>query len=451
MGDEGLAEGVDATPLDRQPRRGAMPAVTQQVGARRGQPAEQVERRDRAPGSCSLVAVEGDQDGGPVMALRDPRGHDADHAGMPAVRGEHVSRGARWALRDLLLGLEEDPRLHVAPLDVDRVELGRDDARPGDVGCQQQLEPRVRAMQAPGRVDPRGEPEPDRAGVHAARIHARHLHERLQAGLARGGQRAQTLADEAPVLTHQRDAVGHRGERDQVEVGVGLRAVQSRRLQQRAREKVAHAGRAQLRARIAAEQRMHDGRVGQAAVRSRRVVIRDHDVEPGGERRGHLVDGRDRAVDGHQQLGAAGRQPLDRRRREPVAVVDPAREIPVHLGAERAQRAHQHRGGAHPVHVVVAVDGDPRAALDVAEYPLGALAQPAERVERMAHLRSQESAGGRRIGEPPADQHLGGHVRDPQLAAQPRGGRVVVRAEVQADVGPGHAAHRTGRTGRKSA
>ena len=39
--------------------------------------------------------------------------------------------------------------------------------------------------------------------------------------------------------------------------------------------------------------------------------------------------------------------------------------------------------------------------------------------------------------------------RDGQLAAQPLGGGVVVRADLQADVGPGHAPHRTARTGRK--
>ena len=50
---------------------------------------------------------------------------------------------------------------------------------------------------------------------------------------------------------------------------------------------------------------------------------------------------------------------------EAVAVVDAARQVPVDVGAERAQRAHEHGRRAHAVDVVVAVDGDPRAALDV--------------------------------------------------------------------------------------
>ena len=67
------------------------------------------------------------------------------------------------------------------------------------------------------------------------------------------------------------------------------------------------------------------------------------------------------------RLRAARGQPLDRRAREPVAVVDPARQVPVDVRAERAQRAHEDRGRADAVDVVVAVDGDPRAALDVLE------------------------------------------------------------------------------------
>ena len=78
--DERLAERVDAPARDRQARRRAVAAVAQQVGARRVEPAEQVEGRDRAPGAGALLAVERDQHRRPVVALGDPRGDDADHA-----------------------------------------------------------------------------------------------------------------------------------------------------------------------------------------------------------------------------------------------------------------------------------------------------------------------------------------------------------------------------------
>ena len=72
--------------------------------------------------------------------------------GMPALAREHVRRrlgaaGGRADLRDLGLGGEEDLRLDVAALRVDRVELGGDRAGALDVGRQQQLEPRVGAVQ----------------------------------------------------------------------------------------------------------------------------------------------------------------------------------------------------------------------------------------------------------------------------------------------------------------
>ena len=376
------------------------------------------------------------------MALGDPRRDDADHPRVPAVGGEHVRRGlgpAGARRGDLRLGLEEDPRLDVAPLHVDAVELLGDRARPLDVGRQQQLEPRVGAVQPAGGVDPRREPEADRARVHPARVDARDLHQRLQPGLARRRERPQALAHQPPVLVHERHAVRHGGERDEVEVGVGGGGVQPGRLQQRAREQVRDAGRAQLRARVAADGRMDDRRVGQRPVRARRVVVGDDDVQPRSARGRHLVDGRDRAVDGDEQLRPARGEPLDGRAREPVAVVDPARQVPVDVRAERPQRPHEHRGRAHAVDVVVAVDGDPRAALDAREDPRRAVAQPAERVERMARPGGEERVRGVRVGEPAPDQHLRHHVRHAERRHQPLGGGVVVRGDLEADVGRRHA------------
>ena len=367
--------------------------------------------------------------------------------GMPALAREHVRRrlgpaGGRADLRDLGLGREQDLRLDVAALGVDRVELGGDRAGPRDVGREQQLQPRVGAVQPPGGVDPRGEAEADRARVDAARVDARHVHQRLQPGLARRGQRPQPGPHEPPVLPHERHAVGHRGERDEVEVRVGGARIQARGLEQRPREQVRDAGRAQLRARVAADARVHDRRVGQPPVGARRVVVGDHDVHPGRPRGGDLLDRGDRAVDRHQQLGPARGEPLDGREREPVPVVDPARQVPVDLRAERPQRAHEHRRGADPVDVVVPVDGDPRAAHDVPVDDRGALAQPAEGVERVRHAGLEELARGGALAEPAAHEHLRGDVRDAELRPQPLGGGVVVGRDRQADVGRSHGARR---------
>ena len=436
--DERRAERVDAPARDRQPRRRAVAAVAQQVGARRVEAAEQVERGDRAPRARALVAVERDEHRRPVVALGDPRGDDPDHAGMPAVGGQHErggvgAGGAR--LGDLPLGLEQDPRLHVAALDVDRVELGGHGAGAVEVRREQQLEPRVGAVQPPGGVDPRRQPEPDRPGVHPARVDARHLHQRLQPGLAGRGEHAQARAHEPAVLPHERDAVGDGGQRDDVEVGVRRGGIHARPLEQRPREHVRHARRTQLRTGVSADARVHDRRVRQPAVGARRVMVGDHDVHARRAGRGDLLHRRDRAVHRDEQPRPARGEPLDGGEREPVAVVDPARQVPVDVGAQRPQRADEHRRRAHAVHVVVAVHGDPRPALHVREDLRGALAQAAERVRRMAHVGVEERPRERGVREPAPHQHLRDDVRDAQRGAQPLGGGVVVRGDIEAGVG----------------
>jgi hypothetical protein len=183
---------------------------------------------------------------------------------------------------------------------------------------------------------------------------------------------------------------------------------------------------------------VHDRGVGQRAVGARRVVVGDHDLHAGRPRRSHLVDRGDRAVDRQQQIGPPRGQPLDRRRREPVAVVDAARQVPVDVGAKRAQRAHEDRGRGDAVDVVVAVHGDARAPADVAEdHPGGGLQAP-ERLERMRLLGLEEAPRGPGVAEPAPHQHLREHVRDAQLAAQPLGGGVVVRGNVEAGVRSAH-------------
>ena len=59
--------------------------------------------------------------------------------------------------------------------------------------------------------------------------------------------------------------------------------------------------------------------------------------------------------------GAARGEPLHRSLGEAVAIVQPAGDEPVDVGAERAQRADHDRGRADAVDVVVAVHGDPAA------------------------------------------------------------------------------------------
>ena len=183
---------------------------------------------------------------------------------------------------------------------------------------------------------------------------------------------------------------------------------------------------------------MHDRRVRQRAVGARRVVVGHHDVEPRSAGGRHLLDRRDRAVDGHQQVGPAGGEPLDGRGREPVAVVDPARQIPVDVRAERPQRPHEHRRRRDPVDVVVAVHGDPRPPADVTEDPARGFPQAAERVERMDVLGGEKPPRRLLPVEPAAHQHLREHVRHPERALEALCGRIGVRREGEAGVGRNH-------------
>ena len=189
VGDERLAERLDAVAGDGQAGRGAVAAVAQQLVGAGGEAGEEVEARDRAAGARALVAVERDQDGRAVVALGDAGGDDPDHARVPALGGEHVrGRAGRALLGQQRLGLEADARLDVAALGVDRVELGGDLAGALAVGGQQELEPGVGAVEPAGGVEPRREAEADRALVDAAGVDARDVHQRLQPRLAGAGE-----------------------------------------------------------------------------------------------------------------------------------------------------------------------------------------------------------------------------------------------------------------------
>ena len=60
--------------------------------------------------------------------------------------------------------------------------------------------------QAAGGIDPRREPEPDAARIDRRRIDVRYPHERLQPGLRRPREHAQTRDRERSVLAHERSA-----------------------------------------------------------------------------------------------------------------------------------------------------------------------------------------------------------------------------------------------------
>ena len=374
-------------------------------------------RPDPRPG----CAVERHQHERPVVALGQARGDDPDHPGMPVLAGEHI-RSALAQRRHLTLGVEQDARLGVLALVVGAVELGRDLLRADWVLGEHQLETGVGAVHPPHRVQPRRQRERHRALVQLTATRARHGEQRTQARLRRRRQRPQAAAHQRAVLALQRDHVGDRCERHEVEVFVGAIEIPAAwqhgapsGLPQAERQLVRNGGRAQVGTGVAAHRRMHDRRPRQRTVGARGVVIADHHLDPQRPREIHLLHRRDATVRGNQQARAAHRQAPDRAGVQPIPVAGTVGQIPVHVGSQRAQDAHQHCGGADPVDVVVAVHRDPHPGAHLGEDRGECLVDPLECGGRMLLIGRQEGPRPLGVGQPAAHQHLRNRPANPQL------------------------------------
>ena len=252
------------------------------------------------------VAVDREQDDGLPVACRPAarrRSRRRRGASPPRRAPAPAPRPARAAARPArLLGAVGDLALGRAALGVGAVELGGD--RRGAVGIlgQHQLDPGVGAVEAPGGVDPRRQPEAEGALVDALGLDLGDRHQRAQPGPGRRAEHAQPLAHQPPVLADQGDHVGDGRQRDQVE----LRRARRRPgggPPQRQRELVGDPGGAERAERVAAHDRVQDRAVREAL--RRLVVVGDDHLDPGGDQRLDLLGRADPAVDRDHQLGAA--------------------------------------------------------------------------------------------------------------------------------------------------
>jgi hypothetical protein len=151
-----------------------------------------------------------------------------------------------------------------------------------------------------------------------------------------------------------------------------------------------------------------------------------------------------------EQSGAARGQAAHGVQVQPVSVAGPVGQIEVHVATELPQRAHEHRRRAHPVDVVVAVNGDPRALTDVTEDRLDRLADAREQLRRVLLAAVQERASERGLGHAPAHQHLRDGTAHTELTLQPRdillGAIGYLKA---AQLHPGETTARVGRNGKR--
>ena len=143
------------------------------------------------------------------------------------------------------------------------------------------------------------------------------------------------------------------------------------------------------------------------------MVIGDDDVEAARLRARDLVDGRDPAVDGQHEAAALVGEPVERLAGEAVALVEAARQVPVGVGAERAQRQDGECRRADPVDVVVAVDADALARGDRRANRLDGRAHVAEQEGVvLRRLRGEEGGGGFGVGVAAANEYACGQLAD---------------------------------------
>jgi hypothetical protein len=110
------------------------------------------------------------------------------------------------------------------------------------------------------------------------------------------------------------------------------------------------------------------------------VVVGHDDLQPELARPANLVDRGDPAVDRQDETAALVGEAFERVAADAVALVEPARQMPLHVGAELSQDEHREHRRADAVDVVVAVHADALAVRD----------RGADPVDRGAHVSDQQ-------------------------------------------------------------
>ena len=183
------------------------------------------------PGA-DAAGFERDRERRPAEFFLEPRRHEADDAGMPALRGgDHhrpafleAERGHRLGF-GLRHGLEFD-RL---PLAVEPVELRGDLCRFDRVILDEEPDPEVGAADASAGVDARAEQKAEMPGLRRTG-EPRHVHQAHVPGALAPAQRDQALGDERAVEPDKRHHVGDGAERhvvderEQIGLGAGRRS-----------------------------------------------------------------------------------------------------------------------------------------------------------------------------------------------------------------------------------
>jgi len=361
----------------------------------------------------------------PSTPLVPAFGADDQRRVVAALGHGHLCGG-----RDLLLD--------ALPLLVAVLELGGQPRGGGRVGRQQEVEGQLGLAEAAGGVEARRQPEADVVGRRRPAVRAAHLGlggQGRDPGAAQARQRAQARRHQDAVLVGERDQVGDRPQRHEIEqvARVEGRRDRAQARAQRGRQVEGHPARSQPLERegVVGPVRV-DERVGGRVALRHLVVIDDDAVDAQRAPDLERLDVARAAVAGHDHAATVGGEPAHVVGAEAVAGLA-ARHARHHPPAERAQGGGQHRRARDAVDVVVAEDADGLAraqgALDPRERPIE-VCHPLGRAE-VGEARGQEARRLVSPQDPARHQDLRRERADPHLRRQRARDPLVDRGDLE--------------------
>ena len=305
--------------------------------------------------------------------LLQPRGDEADHAGMPAF-------GRRDDDRALVLEPERGQRLGFglrfrrllddAALGVEAVEFGRDPRRFRDIAFQQQPHAEIGAPDAAAGIDARAQHEAEMPGFRRT-VQPRHVHQRGMPDMVAAAHRDQALGDEGAVEPGQRRDIGHRAERDMMQHAEQIRlrpfagpesaAAQFAIDRDQRHQHEADGGEITEAGKIVGPVRIHQ-RIDLGQFVAALVVIDDDDGHAELSRFRQRLEAGGAAIDRHQQRRALARQHPHGFDIGAVAFEDAVGNVDQRIEPAMAQMPGQQRRRGRAVDVVVAEDRDLLAA-----------------------------------------------------------------------------------------
>jgi hypothetical protein len=159
-----------------------------------------------------------------VIALDHPRGDDPYDPWVPVVPSDNQSGSVTQVLRQIpqrcLCRIRNLP-LRRPPLTIGPIELNSNLRSSLIVLSQKELHPSIGPVKPPGSVDPRPQPEPEIALVKPARIAFSRSKQRSHPWSLRPANLLEPPLHQRPILTDQRNYIGHCRKRNQIEVGGG--------------------------------------------------------------------------------------------------------------------------------------------------------------------------------------------------------------------------------------